>query len=122
MVPFTSGRLSWMPAAASARQPAAAAETSPGRVSAVNSGDRASMRIRWPISPFIATHLQLHLDVRICWVARSGLLLIGVSVGSPARLSGSGWVLVVLRPDNGDRSNLEGILACPPPTHLACPR
>src|SRR4029079_12310115 len=61
MVAFTSGRLRWMPAAASARQPAVA-DTFPGTVSAVRSGVRASIQTRWLISVINATHLQLHLD------------------------------------------------------------
>src|SRR6478752_5415070 len=64
MVAFTSGRLRWMPAAASARQPAVA-DTFPGTVSAVRSGVRASIQIRWLISDLNATHLQLHLGPRL---------------------------------------------------------
>src|SRR4051812_24089832 len=66
MVELTSGRLRWVPAAASARQPAAV-------VSAIatlsipgfrpKAGVRASTSRRRPISALIATHLQLHLAI-----------------------------------------------------------
>src|SRR4051812_41170807 len=54
MVPFTSGRLSVL--AALLRQPAAF-----GSESVVKLGLRASIIQGWPIFPFVATHLQLHL-------------------------------------------------------------
>src|SRR5439155_8575294 len=66
MVELTSGRLRWVPAAASARQPEAVVSVIAAlsiEVFGPSAGVRASISIRCPISILIATHLQLHLAI-----------------------------------------------------------
>ena len=63
MVELTSGRLFWVPAAASARQPAVVVSVIDMLLVSVSAGVRASISTRWPIFDLIATHLQQHLAI-----------------------------------------------------------
>src|SRR5438876_10510142 len=100
-VEFTSARL--RVCVASARQPAAL-----GSIFDTDSGGkfgvRASIATEWPIFPFIATHLQLHLGT-------SRNRVVGKRVG-----------LAVLGGKNARNSQFQGIMPCPPPTRLTCQR
>src|SRR5207237_9637388 len=85
MVELTAGRLRWVPAAASARQPEAVVSVMAKLLAVVSepkSGVRASITTRWPISIFIATHLQLHLAaMRLARLPENFHTLVGKRVG-----------------------------------------